>query len=90
MQRSREAAGREGGVEASGLLEGTRVDDRDRVEPRPLLVVRVDARQVARDEPFAGEVARPESGVDFGNRRLLDLECLCLERERGRRERQDE
>ena len=78
MERSREPAGREGGVEASGFLEGSRVDDRDRVEPRPLLVVRVDARQVARDEPFAAEVARPESRVDFGNRRFLDLECLCL------------
>ena len=90
MQRSRGAAGREGGVEASGLLESTRVDDRDRVEPRPLLVVRVDPRQIARDEPLAGEVARPESGVDLRDRRLFDLECLRVERDGGRRERKGE
>ena len=46
--------------------------------------------QVARDEPLAGEVARPESGVDLRDRRLLHLEYLCVERDGGRRERKGE
>ena len=90
MQRPGEAAGGEGGVEGPGLIEGSRVDDGDRVEPRPLLVVGIDARQVALDQPLAREVARPEGLVDLGDRGLLDRECLCLEREGGRRERQGE
>ena len=90
MQRSDEAAGREGGVEAPGLLERLRVDDRDRVQSRPLFIVGVDAGQVASDEALAGEVTRLEGGVHLRNGCLFDREGLRPQREASRRERQGE
>ena len=50
---------RESLVERIGRRERVGVHDRDRVDRRTLLVVRVDARQVRLDERVAGEPCPP-------------------------------
>ena len=61
-------------VERVGDLQRVGVHDGDRVERRALLVVGVDAIQVALDERMAGERARAHGGVHVGDRRFVDAE----------------
>jgi hypothetical protein len=71
------------GVERVGGDERVRIDHDDRVERRPLLVVRLDAVEIHLHELPAGDLARFERGVDVGDGRFLGCRKLEACRVRG-------
>jgi hypothetical protein len=72
VQRADEAVAGVASVERVGGCERGRVDHDDRVDGRAVLVVRLDAAQVALHQLPARQRARAEGGVHVGDRRLLD------------------
>ena len=65
---------REAAIELVGLLLRVRVDDDQRVQRRPVLVVRLDAAQVRVDERAAGEAAGLHRLVDLRDGGFFDAE----------------
>jgi hypothetical protein len=67
-----------------GVFARARVDEDDRVQPRPDLVVGVDAREIGLDQPARRHATRGHRALQIDDRLLVDFEVLDRRRWRLR------
>ena len=67
---------REPGVERVGRLQGVGINGDDRVQSRPLLVVRRNTVEIHLDQHTTGQRLRFERCLDVGNRRFVVMQQL--------------
>jgi len=71
-------------IEVVGRLQRLRTGQHDRIDGRPVLVVRLDAAQRLFDQRAARHTPAPQRVLDLSDRRLLHAEWRRLLSEHGR------